>query len=82
MWATCGWIAGTAWIALQPAPTTATRLPCSSTSWRQRAVWKAGPTNCSSPGSAGEQGTDSWPQAVTRTSAVCSPELVCSVHLL
>ena len=48
-----GWIAGTTWIALQPVPTTATRLPARSTSWRQRAVWNAGPAKLSSPGIGG-----------------------------
>ena len=42
-------MAGTTWIALQPVPTTATRLPARSTSWRHRAVWKAGPSKLSSP---------------------------------
>ena len=74
-------MAGTTWMALQPVPTTATRRPARSTSWRQRAVWKAGPSKLSRPGSAGTVGTESWPQAVSSTSASCGPALVCSTHL-
>ena len=74
-------MAGTTWIALQPVPTTATRRPSRSTSWRQRAVWNAGPAKLSSPGMGGIVGTESWPQAVIRTSASCGPPLVCSAHV-
>jgi hypothetical protein len=82
MWPTIGWMAGTVWIALQPVPMTATRLPVRSTSWRHRAVWKAGPSNCSSPGIGGTDGTDSWPQAVTSTSASCVPAVVSTTQRL
>jgi hypothetical protein len=54
-----GWIAGTTWIALQPVPITATRLPFRSTSWRHWAVWNSGPSKESSSGSGGTEGTDS-----------------------
>src|SRR3954454_7476930 len=59
MLATWGWIAGTTWIALQPVPITATRLPARSTSWRHCAVWNAGPSKLSSPSSGGAGG-DRW----------------------
>ena len=72
-WATCGWIAGTTWIALQPVPRTAVRTPARSTSWRQRAVWNAGPANESSPGIAGMLGCVSWPGQAISTSASCVP---------
>jgi hypothetical protein len=65
-------------MALQPVPITATRLPVTSTSWRQRAVWNAGPAKLSSPGSGGTVGTDSCPQAVRSTFAKCVPPLVSS----
>ena len=52
-WATCGAISGTNWKALAPVPITATRLPVRSTSWRQRAEWKAGPAKLSQPGMSG-----------------------------
>ena len=41
------------------------------------AVWKAGPAKLSRPGSGGTVGTESWPQAVSSTSASCGPALVC-----
>ena len=80
MRSTTGWIAGTTWIALHPVPTTATRRPASSTSWFQRAVWKAGPAKRSSPGMAGTVGAESCPQAVSSTSASWLPALVSSVQ--
>ena len=55
---------------------TATCLPASSTSWRHSAVWNDGPSKSSSPGIAGTLGTDSWPHAVSRTSASYSPPVV------
>ena len=66
-------IAGTTWIALQPVPSTATRRPARSTSWRQRAVWNAGPAKESSPAAPGRSGPSSWPQAGIRTSALNGP---------
>ena len=62
-------IPGTNWIALAPVPTTATRLPVRSTSWRHSAEWKAGPANVSAPGIAGTTGLESWPTAEITTSA-------------
>ena len=61
-------------------PTSATRLPVRSTSWRQRAVWNDGPAKSSRPGIGGTLGTESWPQAVTSTSASCGPAVVSSVQ--
>ena len=72
---------GTTWIALHPVPTTATRLPRRSTSWRHSAVWKAGPAKLSRPGRGGTAGTDNCPQAVTSTSASWLPAVVSSTHL-
>ena len=68
-------------MALQPVPTTATRLPARSTSCRQRAVWNAGPAKLSSPGIGGTVGTDSWPHAVRSTFAWWVPALVSSTHV-
>ena len=41
-------------MALAPVPTTATRLPVRSTSWRHCAEWKAGPVKVSAPGMSGD----------------------------
>ena len=79
--ATCGWMAGTNWIALAPVPITATRLPVRSTSWSHCAEWNAVPANVSRPGMAGSTGRDSCPIAGTRTSASStSPAAVCTRH--
>ena len=51
-----GAISGVNWKALAPVPITAMRLPASSTSARQRAEWKAGPANVSSPSMSGSRG--------------------------
>ena len=58
------------WMALAPLPITATRLPARSTAVSQRAEWKAGPAKLSRPSISGSLGRLSWPQAVTKASAV------------
>ena len=68
-------------MALHPVPTTATRLPARSTSWRHSAVWNAGPSKLSAPGMGGKDGIESWPQAVIRISASWVPPLVSSTHV-
>ena len=70
------------WIALAPLPITATRLPASSTSCRQRDEWNAGPSNEPSPGRFGIFGTCSAPTADTTTRAVNRrPSRAVSRHL-
>ena len=71
---------GTNCTADAPVPTTATRRPRRSTSWSQRAEWKAGPANDPAPGRSGTDGSDSAPVAVTSTSAVMLPRVVVSRH--
>ena len=73
-------IPGTNWIALAPVPTTATRWPVRSTSWRHWAEWKAGPAKVSAPGIGGTTGLDSWPTAETTMSASYEPTLVPTRH--
>ncbi len=64
--AATGAIRGTNWTALAPVPTTATRLPRRSTSWRHCAEWNASPRKRSTPGSAGIEGRCSAPTPETR----------------
>ena len=64
-WAT----SGTIWAALAPVPITATFLPVRSCSCSQRAEWKRGPANVSSPAMAGTDGAAKVPMALTTTSA-------------
>ena len=66
---TSGAMAGTNCTALAPVPTTATRLPCRSTSWSQRAECIVGPAKSSAPGIGGIAGVFSWPVASTTASA-------------
>ena len=73
-------IPGTNWIALAPVPTTATRLPVRSMSWRHSAEWNAGPANVSAPGIEGTTGWESWPTAEITMSASYDPALVAIVH--
>src|SRR5207302_644421 len=56
-------IVGAIWKPLAPAPTTATRLPRTSTEWSQRAEWNDGPAKSSRPGMSGSGGRLSWPTA-------------------
>ena len=53
------------WAALAPVPMTATRLPASSTSSRQRAEWNDGPANESRPSMSGKLGRLSCPTALS-----------------
>ena len=60
---------GTNWAALQPVPTTATRLPARSTVWSHRAEWNDGPAKLSRPSMFGSCGRLSWPTALITASA-------------
>src|SRR5262245_3659490 len=65
--ATSSAIAGMIWTPLDPVPTTATRLPASSTgSVGHSPVWYDSPRNSSRPGTSGKWGTDRTPVAATR----------------
>jgi hypothetical protein len=70
---TLGWISGTNWIAEAPVPITATRSPVRSCSQSHWAEWNAVPSKLSSPGTSGNDGSDSGPWAAIRTSAVSGP---------
>ena len=60
-------ISGTICAALEPVPTTATRLPVRSCSCSHRAVWNAGPRKVSRPGQSGMRGTLRNPTALIST---------------
>ena len=80
-WAASGWMPGTNWIALAPAPSTAIRLPFRSAEWSRCAEWKAGPAKLSIPGRSGIEGRESCPTALTRTSvSIASPSAVVRCH--
>ena len=69
---TRGWISGTTWTAVAPAPIRATRRPVRSSVWSQFAVWKALPSKRSIPGSAGVEDSLKRPGAAISTRAAVS----------
>ncbi len=73
-WRACSAITGIAWIAEDPVPITATRLPVKSTpSCGHQPVWYVSPRKLSRPSISGSLAADRQPVAITTNRASIRP---------